>query len=165
MEEIHLPQVLPPNCGPSLDLIAKLDKALIAARSNYGSLARDADNPYFKSRYLTLDKLLAAVTPALGEQGLSLSSSYSVTAAGGFMVTTTLSHIGGGFRYSCLPVLDASKSQAMGSAGTYALRYNLSQLLAIAAEDDDDGNSADGLKIKGSEKPERAMAISSNGLL
>lgn len=158
--------VLPPNAGPTLELIAALDAALIAARANYGSLSKDADNPYFKSRYLTLDKLLSSVSPALGVQGLSISSSYSVTAAGGFMVTTTLSHVSGGFRVSSFPVLDASKSQAIGSSGTYGLRYNLSQLLAIAADEDDDANLADNLKASKTEKPAaRSMAVSTNGLL
>lgn len=158
---------LPPCAGPSLELITALDKALIVARANYGSFTRDADNPFFKSRYLTLDKMLSSVAPALGAQGLSLSSSYVLTATGSFVVTTTLSHTAGGFRFSCFPVLDASKSQAIGSAGTYAMRYNLSQLLAIAAEDDDDGNAADGLKApKMADKPPvRNMVASSNGLL
>ncbi len=139
---------LPPNAGPSIELIAALDAALVKARSNYGDLTKDSDNPYFNSRYLSLDKLLSSVTPALGAQGLSVSSSYQLTASGGFAVVTTLSHVKGGFRTSLFPVLDASKSQAVGSSGTYAMRYNLTQLLCVAAEHDDDGNAADGLKTK-----------------
>jgi hypothetical protein len=150
VQQPALPCHLPPNAGPTIELIAALDAALIKARAKYGDLTKDADNPYFNSKYLSLDKLLASVAPALGGQGLSLSSSYQPTAAG-FVVTTTLSHVSGGYRTSTFPVLDVSKSQAVGSSGTYAMRYNLTQLLCVAAETDDDGNAADGLKGKKSD--------------
>lgn len=141
---------LPPNAGPTIGQIAALDAALIKARANYGDLTKDADNPYFSSKYLSLDKLLASVAPALGAQGLSVSSCYQSTPAG-FVVITTLSHEKGGYRLSTFPVLDVTKSQAVGSSGTYAMRYNLTQLLCVAAETDDDGNAADGLKGKKSD--------------
>lgn len=145
-----VPLPLPPNAGPTIELIAALDAALVKARGKYGDLTKDADNPYFSSKYLSLDKLLSSVAPALGSQGLSVSSSYQATPAG-FVVTTTLSHVGGGYRTSTFPVLDVTKSQAVGSSGTYAMRYNLTQLLCVAAETDDDGNAADGLKGKKSD--------------
>jgi hypothetical protein len=45
---------------------------------------------------------------------------------------------------SQFPVVDCSNSQKIGASGTFAMRYNLLQLLGVAASDDD-GNSAAGL--------------------
>jgi hypothetical protein len=120
-----------------------LAQALIAASVHFGSLERDAENPYHKSKYLSLSALLQAVRPALSDAGVLIHSCYKVLG-GSFVVETTLCHAASGEQISSsFPVLDPSPQKA-GSAGTYGLRYNLMQLLAIAPADDD-GNSAAGL--------------------
>ena len=162
---------LPPNAGPSIELITALDQALAKARGDYGSLTKDATNPAFRSRYLTLDKLLDAVTPALSKVGVNISSSYESTPAG-LVVVTCVSHSKGGWRISTFPVLDMSKSQAIGSSATYAQRYNIGQLLAVAADNDDDGNSADGVKTSSAaangsrpRTPSQPAALAGGGLM
>ena len=133
--------LLPPNCGPTLFALAALDQALAEAGAEFGTVVRDADNPYFKSKYVSLPGLLAVVRPILHRHGVLISSCYQLTAAG-FVVSTTLSHYAtGGWRVSTFPVPDPSKPQGVGAAGTYGLRLSLLQLLAISGEDDD-GNAA-----------------------
>ena len=54
----------------------------------------------------------------------------------------------GEFLEASIKLPELNDMQKLGSAITYARRYTLGSLLAMAAEDDD-GNSASGLKAKG----------------
>jgi hypothetical protein len=139
--ENNLAVPLPPGCGPTLAALTALDAAIALSQSQFGTILRDADNPYFKSSYVSLPSLLALVRPILHANGVMISSSYQLTSAG-FVVSTTLTHTTtGGWRVSTFPVPDPSKPQSVGAAGTYGLRLSLLQLLAISGEDDD-GNAA-----------------------
>ena len=132
---------LPPNAGPTLAALQQLDAALTAASGEFGVVARDADNPYFKSQYVSLPGLLAIVRPILRTHGVLITSCYQMVA-GGFVVQTTLTHhASGGWRTSTFPVNEPGKPQSVGAAGTYGMRLSLMQLLAISGEDDD-GNAA-----------------------
>jgi hypothetical protein len=114
--------------------------AILAASAHYGSLERDSNNPYYKSKYLSLPSLLAAVRSALSDQGVIINSSFAQLGPG-FVVKTTLRHIPSGTEISSsFPVTDLANPQKVGSSGTFGMRYNLLQLLGIAPEDDD-GNS------------------------
>jgi hypothetical protein len=122
--------------------VQQLDAALIEAQAQFGVIVKDADNPYFKSSYVSLPGLLALVRPILRDHGVLISSSYQLVAGVGFVVSTTVTHAAsGGWRVSTFPVPDPSKPQSVGAAGTYGLRLSLLQLLAISGEDDD-GNAA-----------------------
>jgi len=127
---------LPPNCGPSITAVAALDGAIAAALPAFGSLAKDGDNTYLKTSYLTLPALLEAVRPALMAQGVLITSSLRLVP-GGFVCQTTLQHSGGGWRTSQFPVGDPSNAQRVAAAATYGLRINLQQLLAVCGVDDD----------------------------
>ena len=134
-ETIH-PGLLPPNAGPSLAALQQLDAAIATAVPNFGSLAKDGDNTYLKSSYLTLPTLLDAVRPALLAQGVIITSAL-LLVPGGFVCQTTLQHQGGGWRCSQFPVGDPSNAQRVAAAATYGLRINLQQLLAVVGVDDD----------------------------
>lgn len=133
---------LPPGCGPTVAAVAQLDAALLEAQAKFGVVLKDADNPYFKSSYVSLPGLLALVRPILRDHNVLISSSYQLVPGVGFTVSTTVSHTtSGGWRVSTFPVPDPSKPQSVGAAGTYGLRLSLLQLLSISGEDDD-GNAA-----------------------
>jgi hypothetical protein len=132
---------MPPNAGPDLKLVAALDGAIAAAFPSFGSLAKDGDNTYLKTSYLTLPSLLDAVRPALMAQGVLVTSSLRLVP-GGFVCQTTLQHSSGGWRTSQFPVGDPSNAQRVAAAATYGLRINLQQLLAVCGTDDD-GQSVD----------------------
>lgn len=130
------PQAPPPTA-------TSIYQALLAASANFGSLAKQAENPYYKSKYLALPDLLAAVRAPLADSGIVITSGFKLVT-GGFVVETKLHHIPTGEQISSqFPVVDCSPQKA-GAAGTFGMRYNLLQLLGIAPEDDD-GNSAAGL--------------------
>lgn len=133
---------LPPGCGPTVQAVQQLDAALMGAQAQFGVILKDADNPYFKSSYVSLPGLLALVRPILRDHHVMISSSYQLVSGVGFVVSTTVTHVlSGGWRVSTFPVHDPSKPQSVGAAGTYGMRLSLLQLLAISGEDDD-GNAA-----------------------
>ena len=129
-------ELLPPNCGPTSQQLAALDAAVAAAFPAFGSLAKDGDNTYLKTSYLTLPALLDAVRPALMAQGVLVTSALRLVP-GGFVCQTTLQHSGGGWRSSQFPIGDPGNAQKVAAAATYGLRINLQQLLAITGQDDD----------------------------
>jgi hypothetical protein len=98
---------LPPGCGPTLAAVSALDAALLEAQAKFGVVLKDADNPYFKSSYVSLPGLLALVRPILRDHNVLISSSYQLVAGVGFTVSTTVSHtLTGGWRVSTFPVPD-----------------------------------------------------------
>ena len=109
---------------------------LIFAQQAIGTLNRDATNPHFKSRYVTLDHLLEASRPALGAHGLLLSQHLTAN-------DTIITRISDGTDELTSEVRICSggtqNPQQYGSAVTYARRYALTALLAISTDADDDG--------------------------
>lgn len=125
------------------DELKGLAKALAKFQADIKDPARDKDNPYFKSKYVSLDGLLAAVRPVLAANGLSFIQS-PVSNGQDVGVATLLMHDSGEWIESDPFMLHAVKNdpQAGGSAITYARRYSLSAVLGVAWDDDDDANMA-----------------------
>ena len=123
--------------------IAKLAAALSAFQSEVKDPARDGENPHFRSKYVQIDGLLAAVRPILAKHGLSVIQS---TGGNGqdISVTTEIMHTSGEWIRTDALILKAVKAdpQGAGSAVTYGRRYSLSAALGVAWDDDDDGNAA-----------------------
>lgn len=109
---------------------------LQAAQTALPALSKDAENSYLKSRYVSLPALLAAVRPALAEQSILLISSFEARDQGCFVVTSLVDLLSDGRVSSVFPVSNL-EPQKVAAAGTYGLRVNLMQLLAIAAPDND----------------------------
>jgi hypothetical protein len=105
--------------------------------------ARDGENPHFRSKYVQIDGLLAAVRPILAQHGLSV-----VQSTGGdgqnVTITTMILHTSGEWLKTDALTLRAQQAtpQGAGSAITYGRRYSLSAALGVAWDDDDDGNAA-----------------------
>ena len=153
--------MLPPNSGPDIDGVKALDAAIANARPNFVDLTKTANNPHFGSSYAPLETVLGAVTPALANQGVSISTA-GVLAGERFYFVTTLTHKDGGWRCSYFPVTDPAP-QKVGGCETYAQRYNICGLLGITAGADDDGNAASGIKStkRGSSNGKPATAAAS----
>lgn len=108
--------------------------------------------------YATLDGIVAAVRPALSENGLVLvqsviaeeithSDADGVRIEREELLETRLIHSSGEWFSNTTPVLVSdgeNSAQAYGSAITYARRYGITQLLCVVADEDDDGNAAAG---------------------
>jgi hypothetical protein len=101
-----------------------------------------------------MDAILSATMPALAEQSLAISQALS-SWGDNYAVETTLYHSSGEWISNVTPMFVNGRqgndgktyppgNQELGSAQTYARRYGVSALLCITADEDDDGNSADG---------------------
>ncbi len=134
-----VPEMLPPNSGPTLAAVAALDAAIAAAYPQFGSLAKDttADIKGRKHGYLSLQALYEAIRGPLAAQGVVITSTIA-HVGGGFVVITMLRHNGGGWRCSEFPVLNMNSASAVAAAGTTAPRINLQLLLGICAQDEED---------------------------
>ena len=125
------------------DSIKNIAAALAEFQADVKDPARNGENPHFRSKYVQLDGLLAAVRPLLAKHGLSVIQS---TGGNGqdIAVTTMLMHKSGEWIETDALVLKAVKTdpQGAGSAVTYGRRYGLSAALGVAWDDDDDGNAA-----------------------
>ena len=107
-----------------------------------------------KYLYATLDNCISENQNLLAECGLAVSQ-FPVVRDGRVGLIAILSHSEGEFLqsyYSMKPEND--KAQSIGSVLTYLRRYHYCSALGLAAEFDDDGEKADGIKKDGDKKPE-----------
>src|SRR6266699_5524137 len=108
--------------------------ALLQVQRTAPALVKDATNPHFRNKFVSLDNLLAQVRPLLSEQGIVLSQRPTVVANGSVLVPalkTTLTHAASGEELSdtMLLLLGKDDPQGQGSALTYARRYALMSML------------------------------------
>lgn len=103
------------------------------------ALSKDAKNPFFKSKYISLDYIVSTFTPLLDERNL-LIVHYTENKE---VVTELIDTEATGSNIkSRFPLIDSNDPQKLGSCITYAKRYNLSQIFNIITDRDDDGNWA-----------------------
>lgn len=120
--------------------ITKLAKALLNVQRQLLPAARDATNPFTKSRYATLNSVMAASRDALLGNSIWLCQCpVPVEAPGAIGLMTKLTHTESGQWQSSLTVVPLPRAdpQGMGSAITYARRYALTAMLGLVTEDDD----------------------------
>lgn len=122
--------------------IGGLAKALATFQGKVPAIKKDAQNPFFKSKYASLGNIIDKIKAPLAECGLS----YCQLPDGDESLTTILMHAETGEYLQATYQLHAAKKdpQGIGSAITYARRYALSALLGLNTDDDDDGNEANG---------------------
>lgn len=130
------------------EAINELAGALAKAQGEIKGALKDATNPFFKSRYATLDAVWDACRGPLSANGLSIIQGASTPHEATVCVTTMLLHSSGQWIRDALtlPAGDGGP-QETGSALTYARRYGLSAMVGVAPEDDDDANAAQGTKM------------------
>jgi hypothetical protein len=131
------------------DDITKLAAALVAAQAEMKGVEKDALNPAFKSKFVSLDGLITHFRPVLARHKLAVTQGASVPHTDehgkltAFTGETMLIHESGQWLQSSI-VMPVGKSdpQGVGSALTYFRRYGLAALLCISSDEDDDANSA-----------------------
>ncbi len=123
---------------------------LLEAQKEIGAIKKDSDNPFFKSKYVDINGILAIVKPILNKNGLVLTQgirrglfSEDHTASNGIetKIVNAENPLEEISNFCEIPMM--SKPQETGSAITYFRRYALQSLLALETEDDD-GNVASG---------------------
>lgn len=122
-----------------------INEKLFNLQNEIGAISKDSKNPFFKSKYFDINKLIETLKPYLQKHGLLLIQPIEGNSVVTRMIDT---ETGDAYESSMqLPVI--SDPQKMGSAVTYYRRYTLQSLLALQAEDDD-ANSAS----KATKKPQ-----------
>jgi len=118
-------------------------KALANFQSKIKPIKKDANNPFFKSTYASLDHIQEHIKPTLIECGLVVIQR-NVFNDQLFVETKILEVESGEWESSIFPVVvTKNDAQSYGSAVSYAKRYSLSGLLNLTIQDlDDDGNKA-----------------------
>jgi len=125
--------------------IQELAKALSAVQKELKPAIKDADNPFFKSKYADLNSVWDSCRQPLAANGLSVVQGNSVGLDGTVIVETMLLHSSGEWIQSELALpLAKHDPQGVGSAVTYGRRYGLAAMVGIVADVDDDGNHASG---------------------
>jgi uncharacterized membrane protein YgcG len=120
-----------------------LATALAKAQSECQNVVMNKTNPHFRSRYADLSAVRDAVIPIFTKHGLSIIQCPTADAVWGFYLETRLLHTSGEEMVWRFPLPgDVSKMQVIGSAISYARRYTLSAVAAVASEEDDDGNAS-----------------------
>lgn len=132
----------------SSESIASIAPALIKAQGEMQSVTKQGTNPAFRSKYMTLDSILDAVRPILTKHNLMLTQGMVWNSVNDDRITTIevesrIIHVSGEWiaHHVVVPVTKGD-AHGLGSALTYGRRYGLVGLLAISADDDDDGNTA-----------------------
>jgi ERF superfamily len=124
--------------------IGELTKALALAHKEFKPVLKDANNPFFKSKYADLAGVIESTSDALSAHELVVIQSPGRIYNGHILLTTLLSHSSGEWIKDELELPIAKfDAQGTGSAITYARRYAYQAIVGVAAEDDD-GNSASG---------------------
>lgn len=126
-------------------------KSLATFHELMGNVAKDANNPFFKSKYAPLESILPAIKVPLKEAGLVFTQ--MPTTVSGPMgdnsvpaLETKLIDVESGEELSAVVPLTLAKQdpQGVGSAITYMRRYALVSILGLNCDEDDDGNAGSG---------------------
>jgi hypothetical protein len=119
-------------------------KALVGFQSECPAVKKSADNPFFKSKYATLDAIQHHIQPYLTKHGLVIVQKNITNEHGLYVMTDVIESSTGESISSVFPIIvQKNTPQEYGSAVSYAKRYSLSGLLnLIIADEDDDGNAS-----------------------
>jgi len=123
---------------------------LLAFQAELPLIGKEADNPFYKSKYASLESIQQAIQPLLQKHGLGYY--FQPTAEGLHSVIFTEDGQTIEFDY---PANLTGKPQEIGSAITYAKRYALCAMFGlIIGGEDDDGNEANQQKEAEVKQPE-----------
>ena len=144
--------------------IGEIAAALSVAQAEINPAEKNATNPHLKNKYANISAIYDAVRDVLPKHGLCVVQTMLPTDGTRAHVRTTLAHKSGQwFASECVMPLDRQGgAQGMGSAITYARRYSLSAILGVVADEDDDGNGAQGRNNKAQIEKDRAAANANN---
>ena len=141
------------------DDLGPLAAALAKAQMSFPPITRDKHvtvsmktGGSYSFDYAPLESILAATRRPLSENGLAL-----VQILDDGMLVTRLIHESGASLTGRVDLPAIAEIQAYGSAITYLRRYAIQAVLGIAAEDDDDGNRADGNTVAPRARAERGQ--------
>ena len=122
--------------------IKSLSVAMCKAQGEMGGAVKDANNPFFKSKYADLSAVVQAVKDPFANNGLSYVQ-FPIEESGRIGVETILMHESGEWLSNSFTVqLSKQDAQGAGSAITYCRRYALQAIAGIPSEDEDGNNAS-----------------------
>lgn len=141
------------------ELITTLLPALVSAKQKFGIINKNKQGYGYK--YATIDEILDKIEKPLLEAGLFIAHDRDIEK---MELTSYVYHTSGEYIGTKIK-LDVEISnkmnfmQNLGSASTYAIRYNLIALFNLCAEEDDDGvasNKPKQVQVQEVKKPKEA---------
>ena len=111
----------------------ELYKKLSEVKSKIGKISKDSTNPFYKSKYFDINKLLEHLEPLLLEHNLLLIQPIISEK----VVSIIIDLDSGEQIESVIPLTRLTDPQKLGIEITYYRRYTLTSLLGLQAEDDD----------------------------
>src|SRR4051794_25845207 len=122
--------------SPSIENLAT---ALGKFQADTHGVVKDAANPFFKSRYATLEAVIETARPGLAKVGLAFLQAPKGQVGMTVELETMLMHGSSGewVRFATVMPLPKADPQGVGSAITYACRYALMAMLGLPPLDDD----------------------------
>ena len=126
------------------ETLTEFSKAFAKTQQEMKQPLKDANNPFFKSKYVPLENVVEAITESASKNGLSFTQFPSSDEDGNVTVGTLVMHSSGEWiEYDPIRMKPVKNDpQSIGSAITYAKRYALSAIFGITSDPDDDGNEA-----------------------
>jgi hypothetical protein len=116
--------------------INEIAAAVNKMQSDLKGASKDSSNPFYKSKYASLESCWEAVREPLTKNGLSIVQSPVYREK--FFLRTLLCHTSGQWISSLYPIISKDETpQSVGSAVTYARRYSLCAMTGLYQEDDD----------------------------
>lgn len=103
-------------------------------------LKADAENPFYKSKYVSIENIMLTLKPLLEEQGLLIVHSIDKDCVKTSIVEIPQKEEVETSIFSSFPINNQLDAQKIGAMVTYWKRYNLVALFALI-EEDDDGNT------------------------
>jgi len=145
------------------ETVKSLAGAMAKFRQQIKQPLKDADNPFFKSKYVPLENVVEVIDKVASPLGLSFIQEATSNELGMVGVATTIFHESGEWiEFEPLYLKpEKANAQGYGSSVTYARRYSLSSAFGITSDKDDDGNEAsgnrDGKKANAKQSPQENL--------
>ena len=140
--------------------MSKIETAIASVATQGITCIKNADNPYFNSKYADLRTVVIALKQPLKDAGLSYyfrAGAYTPVGTNETRWQVELVVLSDEEQLVVPFPFAQSDPQKMGSALTYAKRYLLTTVFNVIAEEDDDGNEASDNKPKVTKKKPTVM--------
>jgi hypothetical protein len=126
-----------PASSPQLDKLFEAKSKALGAMKN----APRTSKSHF-GMYADLATVIDTIRKPLSENGLDVIQCFVPYDENYVMLVTTLGHTSGQFIRSFLPIKASLQPQQLAATATYLKRVELAAIVGVAAEDEDDGDTA-----------------------
>lgn len=111
---------------------------ILKIQKQIDGVSKDGSNPHFKSRYVTLDKVLDTIKPLLNNEGILITQGIDLNGTTPVISTVLTDVETNEVLSSSTPVIAKNQDpQAFFAATTYARRYSILSLFCLGTSDDD----------------------------